>query len=196
MRRRSGPCSAKNCTVKNGTLTNTAEAGGGAISAHKRGCVTATDLTISRMTVGIEAIGNVIATRVSIQTSHAGIWLAKKVVVDDVDVTLPGGDQQVECVGARQSGGSVEGSNLTVTGCRHGVYGTIRVELTGLTVTHSYIGVFSGDKLALTDSSVTGSTAYDLYSKKRPVLVNTTCGTSGRVWNKPGIPTWGVCADD
>jgi hypothetical protein len=116
-------------------------------------------------------------SNVSIQATLAGIWVAKQITVDDVDVTMTGDGVKSDCIEASQPGGKVVGTNLTVTGCEIGVT-ALAVDVANLTVTDSNYGVFSGGKLELTDSSVTGSMTLDLYSKKRPVLVNTTCDTS------------------
>jgi hypothetical protein len=59
--------------------------------------------------------------------------------------------------------------------------------------------IVSRGPLRLTDSSVTGSPRFDLVSKNRPRLVNTTCGTSRRI-GAGGVvletESWGVCAGD
>ena len=48
--------------------------------------------------------------------------------------------------------------------------------------------------LTLIDSSVTASTAVDVYSFRRPRLENTACDTS--LVPDSGGQTWGVCAND
>jgi hypothetical protein len=108
------------------------------------------------------------------------------------DVTIAGG-LTTDCIGASQPGGKVDGHDVTLSGCDYGVDANGHVKLTNLTVTGANIGVFSGGALQLTNSSVTGSTQVDLYSRAKPKLVNTTCGTSRRVGK---TVTWVVCEND
>jgi len=96
-------------------------------------------------------------------------------------------------------GRKIRGSNLTATS----VSAEKRLEVTGLTVDGSPgcgdgVVVQSG-LVVLTDSSITGAPRFDLVSRTRPRLVNTTCGSSRRIG--PGnvvleTETWGVCAGD
>jgi hypothetical protein len=48
---------------------------------------------------------------------------------------------------------------------------------------------------ALIDSTVTGSTRKDILTFKKPRLVRSSCGTSGRPSDPDGT-TWGICTDD
>ena len=97
------------------------------------------------------------------------------------------------------SGRKLRGSNVTAT---H-VLAERGIDLAGLTVDGSPgcsdgVTVLRG-RVRLTDSSITGAPRFDLVTKTRPQLVNTTCGTSRRI-GRGGITledtTWGVCGSD
>ena len=50
-----------------------------------------------------------------------------------------------------------------------------------------------GRRVTLANSTLSGSRVADIRSKRRPVLVNTTCERSEKRY---GGPTWGVCSND
>ena len=186
-----------------GTLVSSPAGGAGIWANHGRR-VSIQDLDISGFTTGIVAPrGRLALTNVSIDATNFGIVAARRLELDHVDVILPGGPFGIagrvgECIGATQPGGRVTGSNVSVTGCQHGVYGTSRVQISALSVSASYIGVFSAGTTELTDSTVTGSEYADLYSGRPPVLVNTTCDHSLQYHRQASAPAgpWGVCAND
>jgi hypothetical protein len=53
-------------------------------------------------------------------------------------------------------------------------------------------------RVKLTDSAVSGGYLFDVGSRKPPILVNTSCGTSARIVDRDGsvAGTWGVCTND
>jgi hypothetical protein len=55
-------------------------------------------------------------------------------------------------------------------------------------------GGLSGNRLVLRDSTVTGNAHFDVSGFKKPVLIDTTCGTSIGGPNPNG--SWGVCSSD
>jgi hypothetical protein len=55
-------------------------------------------------------------------------------------------------------------------------------------------GGMSGNRVVLRDSTVTGNASFDISGFKKPVLNNTTCGTSAGGPGPNG--SWGVCASD
>jgi hypothetical protein len=186
-----------NCGVRGpGTLT-ASSLGWASIWVGGAGLVRIQDLTIEGMGNGIVDIdGRVIVTNTSISALQWGIAGAKKAALDGVTVavTSPGG----YCIGATAERRSVVvGQNVTLTSCVDGIWASGKVRLTGLTATNnSGIGVYSAKRLVLKSSTVTGSGVVDLLSGRRPVLLDTTCGTSRMDTYDPVPPTWGVCADD
>jgi hypothetical protein len=48
---------------------------------------------------------------------------------------------------------------------------------------------------SLIESTVAGSTEKDVVTMRKPHLVRSTCGTSGKIAD-PAATTWGVCTDD
>ena len=69
----------RDCTVYGGTITNVNASGGGAIDVHQHGKLTIHDVTINRLTVGIQApLAKVIATNVSITAEAQGIYVASR----------------------------------------------------------------------------------------------------------------------
>jgi len=186
-----------------GTLVSSPGGGAGIWLANGRR-VSIHDLDISGFNTGVVAPrGRLALTGVSIDATQFGIVAARRLELDHVDVLLPGGPFGVpggpgDCIGATQHSGLVTGSNVSVSGCQHGVYGTSRVQVSALSVSASYIGVFSAASIELTDSTVTGSEWTDLYSGRLPLLVNSTCDHSLQYHRRafaPGDP-WGVCAND
>lgn len=55
-------------------------------------------------------------------------------------------------------------------------------------------GGLTGNQIILRDSSVTNNQHFDISGFKKPILVNTTCGTSTGGPNSNG--SWGVCSND
>jgi hypothetical protein len=169
-------CESK-CEVGGPGTLDVATTSGSAIWVEARGRGYIHDIAIAEFHLGIAApLADLRLTNVSIDATHAGIVTARRVELDHVDVTLPGGGGP--CIEASQAAGRVTGNDVTVSGCDHGIYGTRNVSLSNLSVSASGIGIFSAGRVTLSDSVVTGSDYADIYSGRRPNLVNTTCETS------------------
>jgi hypothetical protein len=167
--------------------------GGGGIWVESRARAFIHDITIDGFALAIAAPrADVRAVNVAMTATHGGIVTARRLELDNVQVTLPG--DVGPCIEA-SNGGKVTGKDVTVTGCDYGVYSTRRMDLTNLTVTDSRIGVFSTGRVLLTDSAVTGSEHYDIYSGGRPILVNTTCDVSQKYNRARFGPdgSWNAC---
>ena len=71
--------------------------------------------------------------------------------------------------------------------------------MSGLVATDNGEEGLVATRALLTDSTLTGNDAagegVDLRATSRPVLVNTTCGRSGRIPSDTG-ESWGVCTGD
>jgi hypothetical protein len=199
-----GPVNCESKCEVNGPGTLTTPGGGAGIWIENRGRASVHDLAITGFHTGISApAARLTLANTSIDASHFGILAARRVFLDQVDITLAGGPfggvgGVGECIGASQTSGRVTGNDVTVSGCFYGVYGTRRVEISGLTVSGSYIGIFSAGSVVLTDATVTGSEYADIYSGRPPELTNSSCDQSVR-WLRhiqtAGGP-WGVCAND
>lgn len=92
------------------------------------------------------------------------------------------------------------GSNVTVS--RNGGWGIkadeARINLTNLTAQDNTGGavIGSGRRVTLIDSTLSGN-EFDVFSWRRPQLINTTCELSqGPNRDGSGLHTWGVCAND
>ena len=186
-----------NCAVQGPGILTASALGWASIWVGAEGMLVVRDLTIEGMVHGIvDNNGRVIVTNTSISAQQWGIAAAKKAVLDGVTVavTAPGG----YCIGATaEIRSAVVGQNVTLTSCVDGIWASGKVRLTNLTANNnSGVGVYSAKRLVLKDSSVTGSGIVDLLSGRRPVLLNTTCGTSRQDTFDPVPPTWGVCAND
>jgi hypothetical protein len=89
----------------------------------------------------------------------------------------------------------LKGYNLTAnnTGVA-GFYGT-RISVKGLVATGNGDGAVRAIRATVRDATLTGNTPYDISTKRRPRVRNTTCGVS-QVLGGLGGQTWGVCSDD
>ena len=92
------------------------------------------------------------------------------------------------------------GSNVTVS--RNGGWGIkadeARIKLTNLTAENNAGGAVLGSRRSVTliDSTLSGN-EFDVYSWRRPHLINTTCELSqGPNRDGSGFHTWGVCTND
>jgi hypothetical protein len=180
----------KTCEVHGGTLTGSGTIGGVGIEATPKSRLNLHDLTIANVAVGVEdAIGNLKVTNVTIDATHFGIYVTKKLIADHVNVTLHDAVAG-PCLEASQPGGSVRATDSVLTGCGTGIDATVKVTGTRVTITGAQQNGVQSKVVKLTDSSVTGTVVgVDVWSSHKPVLVNTTCG-------KGGPNDWGVCTND
>jgi hypothetical protein len=100
--------------------------------------------------------------------------------------------------GITEDRGTGEDVTLDGNGTVGLVYGT-RGSFKGLVATNNgspnfSSGGLSGNRLVLRDSTVTGNAHFDISGFKKPVLIDTTCGTSIGGPNPNG--SWGVCSSD
>jgi hypothetical protein len=177
--------------------------GPGTITGARTAITGARGITLSNVALtgnegSIDApLGRLRLTDVTADSSRYGIR-GKRVDVTNVQVTNAGGD----CI----LGKIIRGSGVTVSGCHTGIGSTRSVRLVGLSATtNQSVGLSALGSVELTDSTVTGNSfladPLDLVTRRLPKLVNTTCGTSGRLLRQPGGTyligaPWGVCADD
>ena len=94
------------------------------------------------------------------------------------------------CLEATQPGGSLPATDAVLTNCGTGMDATVKVVGTRVTITGAQQNGVQSTLVKLTDSSATGTViGVDVFSSRKPVLVNTTCG-------KSGPNDWGVCTND
>jgi hypothetical protein len=140
------------------------------------------DIGDSSSGAGIAVVGDLVATGVGVTRVHIGVQ-AKSVRATDLGVSSSG-------IGILTHG-AVRGVRLTITD-----NGPATIQAGVL----DGAGIFA-ERCRLTDSVATGnfdgSVPADLLTKRRPLLVNTTCDHSAVVpVSGPPTATWGVCADD
>jgi hypothetical protein len=156
--------------------------------------VTIRDVDLSDNQFGIDvSLGTLDLTNVTVASNRSGVS-ARTIRAQTLTVTTNGNG---DCI----LGGTIRGTDVTVTGCFTGI-GVLRsVRLQGLTATGNLtIGVVAA-RVRLIDSVVTGNIfigqPLDILSKRRPVLLGTSCGVSRQKLADGSVgATWGVCADD
>ncbi len=189
-------CESK-CEVSGPGTLDVATVAGPALWVEDRGRAYVHDIAMVGFSTGISSPrADLRLVNVSIDATHSGIVAARRVDLENVDVTLPGGGGP--CIGATQAASRVRGNDVTVSGCEYGVYGTRNVDISNLSVSASHIGVFSTGRVHLSDSVVTGSDYVDIYCGRRPDLVNTTCEHSLKYSRAHFAPdgSWNACAGE
>lgn len=184
------------CEIRNGALVGTVN-GYAAVNVATGGRITVRNVDISGMNVAINALdGSVKAIDSSLAGTQWGIASAKKVSLKNVSAqtSTPGG----YCIGATNEEGSmVSGTTVNLISCADGVWASKSVKMKGLTaVGLGGIAVYSGQYVMLRDSTVTGATAFDIVSGRRPRLANSTCTRSGVDINDIPVDDWDVCTND
>jgi hypothetical protein len=189
-------CRGRNCVVEGGggTLETFGHAG---IWHWGGGSITVSAITFQDLGRAVTASFLGRKMIISDLTAHGGgIMSSGNVVATNVNlihVPLPSPCESAPAIYGRK----VTGSNVTATY----VQAARGIDVVGLTVDASPScsdGVYvQKGRVRLTDSSITGAPRFDIVSRTRPQLVNTVCGTSGRIrGDLPTDETWGVCAND
>lgn len=168
-------CGGKRCTVHGpGVIRNSASFGILASGANAR--VTVTDAAVrDNGLIGIGAINGrptIIVERVQVTGNVSGIEVIFKGVIKGKDVDASN----------NSSYGIVAGSKFRFQ----------RLTLLNTAGGDGLVCIYGNGRIS--DSTVTGSGGADIATRKRPHVVNSTCGTSRGV--NPDGPPWGVCTND
>jgi hypothetical protein len=181
---------ARRCVIQGpGTITGGVTAIRGAIKT--RMIVTNVTLTNNLNAIDV-ALGRADLTDVTSSSTRSGVW-AGNIRATRVSVNV---DFAGDCI----LGGTLRGTDVTVSGCHTGVYMQRAVRVTRLDDRDNLtVGVLA-TRVRLVDSVVTGNifigSPLDILSPRRPVLLNTSCDASAQLIDDTVGPTWGVCAGD
>ncbi len=133
------------------------------------------------------------ATNVQVSNATSAAFLGLKIRATNVDL--------VDCWVGFFALSQLRGDVVTVTGGAYGINAAKRARVSGLAIHGAgYYGV-RARSVRLIDADVTGNGTFgpggaDLATERRPILVNTACGTSQVLTDPPGTVTWGVCQND
>ncbi|TMA51108.1 MAG: hypothetical protein E6J76_10640 [Deltaproteobacteria bacterium] len=145
--------------------------------------------------IGSPILGSLDLANVTLSNIGDNAIRAGRVSATNVTVTNSG-----NVYGAVYANARLRGANVTVTANpEYGVFCNGSVKVSGLVATDNGEEGLVATRALLTDSTLTGNDAagegVDLRATSRPVLVNTTCGRSGRIPSDTG-ESWGVCTGD
>jgi len=182
----------KRCTVVGpGTLRNAFYGIWGESSSSK---ATVSDVTLASNLGGMAVIrgslSNVVATDNGLAMDVA------KLRAQGITVTGCHGDYCLETHRA-----SIDGLVATGNDVSHAVIllegGSVRLRNASVTGNTAPVGVLAPYRgtLRLEDSAVDGH-ATDLFTLSRPLLTDSTCGSSARIGSPPPQSSWGVCTND
>ena len=184
-------CEGPRCAVMSSAPGGTIVTSATAILGNR---VAVSDCAIDVTSTGGDAVNafRITATNVQVSNATASAFLGLKIRATNVELT--------DCWIGVFALSKLRGELLTVTGGGYGIIAPKRARVSGLTIHGaSYYGVRAG-RVRLTDSNVSGNGTApedaDIATERRPILVNSVCGTSRILTDPPGTFTWGVCQND
>ena len=137
-------------------------------------------------------LGRLYMTDVTAHSTSGGIR-ASNIVAERVTVDV---DFNGDCI----LGDRFRGTDVIVTGCYTGIGMLSSVRAVRLDDRNNLTIGVSTSRARLVDSLITGNIfigqPLDLLTRRRPVLVRTTCDASAQLVDQTVGPTWGVCAGD
>ena len=135
--------------------------------------------------------GSLVVTNVSVTSLGFGVS-ARKIVASHLTVATV----QHDCI----LGNILRGSDITVSGCATGVSLSGSARVTRLDARDNVTVGITARAVRLEDSVVTGNrflgAPLDILTRRRPLLVNTSCDVSKQLVDGQIGATWGVCASD
>ena len=187
-------CEGARCAVLSsapgGTIVTLATAILGGSRVDVSDC--AIDVTSTTTAGDVVNAFRITATNVQVSNATSAAFLGLKIRATNVQLS--------DCWIGFFALSQLRGDVLSATGGGYGIIAPKRARVSGLTVHGaSHYGV-RARSVRLLDSDVTGNGTdpddADISTERRPILVNTLCGTSRVLTDPPGTATWGVCQND